>query len=147
MTELEAARLVRAGLDLLINAVPDVHKAIILDLLATRNGCASLNVEAMEADAPPWSHEPAPAKPIPWSQVSPGDEVQAPNGTWYRVDAWARIGGQVKVLLIGPDGAKIPSNPKAADAVPTRRGATGQAADIFRAGGLDVEQIKVEVAA
>jgi hypothetical protein len=139
MSELEAARLVVAGLRLLADAVPiesEAHSAIV-----NWHGEASLIVHSMEQDTPPWNPEPQPTTERPWSQVSPGDEVQAPNGQWYPVDSWARIGEQVKVLLVGPDGTKIPSAPKASATVPTRRGTTGQAIDIFRAGGLDLEQL------
>jgi hypothetical protein len=42
------------------------------------------------------------------------------------------------VLLVAPTGGKAQSKPAASDRVPTRRGDTGRAVDIFRAGGLDL---------
>jgi len=144
MTELEAARLLLAGLRLLADAVPiesEQHSVLVHWC-----GMQAESVTLLESDAPPWNSEPAPAVERPWSEVSPGDEVQAPNGQWYRVDAWARIGKQMKIVLIAPGGTKAHSSPLSDAVVPTRRGATGQAIDIFRAGGLDLEQIRSEAA-
>lgn len=138
----QAARTVVAGLRLLREHAKSAGLPVTtMDLI--------YHAESRIADEiPPWEEpEPAAGKPLTWSAVVPGDSVKAPNGQWYPVDSISRIGNALTVLLKAPTGALIRSTPPIASEVEVRRGATGQAVDIFRAGGLELETIKSEVAA
>lgn len=75
---------------------------------------------------------------IPWADVVPGDQVQAPNKQWYMVDSTARTGEVVKALLV----PGIPTTRNASDKVMTQRGDTGKAIDMFTAAGMTLEAIR-----
>lgn len=145
MSELEAARFVRAALDLIRDNVPQEFRDLVRHLDGWREEMA-VAVSCLDAVAPPWEPEPAASTEIPWARVACGDSVQAPNGTWYAVDAVARIGERMRVHLL-LDAARIESTPKASDPVPVRRGPAGQAMDIFTASGLELTLITSGVAA
>lgn len=136
MTELEAARFLLAGLDLLGEAVPHLKTRAGGLVMSARESAQAL-VFDLEKTAPPWTPEPGPDAPVAWSLVACGDEVQAPNGQWYRVTGMARVGQQVTAML----NEAIRSSVKATDKVPTRRGPVGQAMDVLLAGGLELELI------
>lgn len=134
-TELEAARFVRAALELIRDAVPGGGA---LDATVSRWQTDADNiVKGLEKDAPPWTPE-RPERDLPWSAVLCGDEVLAPNGAWYGVDSWSRTGRQVAVLLKA-NGSTVKSVRDAGQVVRVRRGPAGQAADMFADAGFSLE--------
>ena len=138
MTELEAARLVRAALRLIRDSFADCGA---LDATVSRWQHEIGDViEGLEQAAPPWEPEPGPSAERPWSEVIPGDSVLAPNGTWYPVDSVARIGRTIKALLIYGD-QKLPTVRDADERVKVERGDAGRAVDVFAAGGITLEPI------
>ena len=136
MTELEAARFVRAALELIRDNVPDGGNTMAHVLGFLEETESQLReLERVPEVTPPWEPEPAESVELTWSEVIPGDSVLAPNGTWYPVDSVSPL------VLVGPTGAKIKSTPRAEDKVTVRRGPAGLAVDVFRAGGLELEVI------
>ena len=97
------------------------------------------HTEARIADTTPvrmYGGEPAlPEVERTWSEIVPGDEVQAPNGAWYKVDATARMGREVHAQLI-VNGKAVTSKRPASGTVMVRRCEAGRAVDMFRAAGI-----------
>lgn len=144
MTELEAARLVRAALDVLRDAIPEECREL-RDMLAVAWVEANGRAHALERETPPWEPEPGPSAERKWSEVIPGDKVLAPNGTWYPVDSVARVGDKVAAMLVvvaDEHGRQlVRTERRAGDVVKVERGDAGRAVDVFAAGGISLEQI------
>lgn len=142
MTELDAARFVRAALYLIRPEIPERDTELAL-MLSRWTGDVHERIEKLERDAPPWTPErpERPERERSWAQVVPGDDVLAPDNAWYHVDAWSRTGEQVNVLIV-VNGDKVPVGMPAGQAVMVRRGPEGQAVDVLRDAFPDVEVIR-----
>lgn len=140
-TPLEVARTIRLGLDILGQSIPDdvADPEGVRDIIREAYGSVARACHHLERDAPPWDAE-VPEIAATWGQVSPGDHVKAPNGEWYEVDSWSRIGQQVKALL-KVNGRNVGTMQDAATPVTVRRGAEGRALDVFAAAGMTLERI------
>lgn len=134
MSELDAARMVRAALRVIRDSFADCGA---LDATVARWQYEVGDViEGLEASAPPWTaHEGYPERDLPWSEVATADYVRAPNGEWYEVDAWSRTGSAVAVMLKVGDALARSARP-AGEKVRVRRGPNGQAIDVLHAAGL-----------
>lgn len=135
--ELEAARFVRAALDLIMAQIPD-GGPVMRDVLAWREENA-LTVRAAEKSAPSSTPD-RPEVASTWAQVVAGDEVQAPDGAWYEVDSWSRIGQNVAVL-IKVNGSTMKTTQNADTPVMVRQGPTSQAMAVLVAGGIEIERL------
>jgi hypothetical protein len=137
MNELEAARFVRAALELIRDEIPNgtqtmIAVSVCIDRLDGQ-------IRHLEKSAPPWEPE-RPLLALTWAQVHAGDEVLAPDNQWYKVDSWSRTGDRVAVLIV-VNGDKVPDSMPAASAVMVRRGPEGKAVDVFAAAGIELERI------
>lgn len=138
MNELDAARFVRAALYLIRPEVPESDTDLAL-MLSRWTGDVHERIESLEKTAPPWEPE-RPEIPSTWGQVCAGDQVLAPDGVWYKVDAWSRTGEQVSTLIV-VNGENVPTGMPAAGKVMVRRGPEGKAVDVFAAAGIELERI------
>lgn len=137
MNELDAARFVRAALGLIMAEIGEgtqVHAEVEGLALALAQDMVKL-----EKTAPPWEPERTEI-PSTWGQVHAGDEVLAPDGVWYKVDAWSRTGEQVNTLIV-VNGENVPTGMPANAPVTVRRGPEGKAVDVFAAAGIELERI------
>lgn len=133
--ELEASRLLLAGLQLLQKALPAGTGAAE----ATASLIQSAEADIASLEPPPWVAEPSTdPTSVPWGRVVAGDHVRGGDDRYYPVTGVRREGPKVSVSI--DVNGRINTYPRQAETdVMCKRGPDGRAADLFADAGFRLD--------